>query len=79
MLAEAGQLVGPTYDSTQYLQSVAASSYHPFILLTEVKDAVVTEYSKFIIGEQSLDDTTANLMEKIEDAAADTREDMGLN
>ena len=78
VLAEAGQLVGPTYDSTQYLQSVAASSYHPFILLTEVKDAVVTEYSKFIIGEQSLDDTTANLMRKIEKAAADTREDMGL-
>ena len=78
VLADAGQLVGPTYDSTQYLQSVAASSYHPFILLTEVKDAVVTEYSKFIIGEQSLDDTTANLMRKIEKAAADTREDMGL-
>ena len=78
VLAESGQLTGPEYESTQYLLNTAASSYHPFILLTEIKDAVVTEYSKFIIGEQSLDDTTANLMRKIEKAAADTREDMGL-
>lgn len=78
VLADMGILQGPAYESTRYLQETAGSKYTPFILIPELTEALRNEYSKFIVGSQSAEQTADVLMSQFDSILTRIRRTNGI-
>ncbi len=78
VLADMGVLSGPAYESTRYLMQSADSKYTPFILVAELTEALRNEYSKFIVGSQTVDKTADSLMSQFDSILSRIRKTNGI-
>lgn len=78
VLADMGILSGPSYESTRYLMQTAGSKYTPFILIPELTEALRNEYSKFIVGGQTAEETADTLMSQFDSILTRIRRTNGI-